>query len=372
MMFWDTQMHMVIFCITVLELVMLFFQVIYYLQRPKEEQRLRYLILLILVIVYNVFSGGVMPDNRIPIPIVAQNILAYFLGFSVSMYAIYFYYKLFDLKDLKFLATKGLFIFLFLSFLVGFVAPYLATGNLVLSQRITMIVPIVYGIAFVARATWYQVFKIKESKQQGDVMDTLYLAITAHFSMVCWATVPIINLVGDFQLLEHSVTNVGFLFMSVFYIRSSTQQPKGENMRNNTSEAALVERMKEKSFDIEKLNDSQKEIFIRLAEQAYMSVLSKTEGGSHDVPAPPNITRQHYENSFKKYNLSRRELDVLPLLIKGNPYKAIAEELNISEKTVSKHISNIFSKTGVNNKVELINKLLPTTWQQVSNRSPDQ
>jgi len=43
--------------------------------------------------------------------------------------------------------------------------------------------------------------------------------------------------------------------------------------------------------------------------------------------------------------------------LKGVRYKAIAQTLFISEKTVSKHIQNIFEKVGVTNKVELINKL---------------
>jgi hypothetical protein len=44
--------------------------------------------------------------------------------------------------------------------------------------------------------------------------------------------------------------------------------------------------------------------------------------------------------------------------------KMLGDKLNISDKTVAKHISNIFSKVEVGNKVELINKLDP---QQFSN-----
>jgi DNA-binding NarL/FixJ family response regulator len=56
--------------------------------------------------------------------------------------------------------------------------------------------------------------------------------------------------------------------------------------------------------------------------------------------------------------LTTREIEVAGLIAKGKTYKEIAKELYISEKTVTKHIQNIFGKAGVSNKVELINKLI--------------
>jgi DNA-binding CsgD family transcriptional regulator len=45
--------------------------------------------------------------------------------------------------------------------------------------------------------------------------------------------------------------------------------------------------------------------------------------------------------------LTMRELQVLRLLATGKTNKAIARELSLSEKTVDRHVSNIFGKTGV-------------------------
>jgi DNA-binding CsgD family transcriptional regulator/tetratricopeptide (TPR) repeat protein len=49
-------------------------------------------------------------------------------------------------------------------------------------------------------------------------------------------------------------------------------------------------------------------------------------------------------------SLSDRELQVLRLLAAGRTNRAIAEELFISEKTVARHVSNIFDKLGVSSR----------------------
>ena len=63
------------------------------------------------------------------------------------------------------------------------------------------------------------------------------------------------------------------------------------------------------------------------------------------------------EENCARYSLTCREIEIVNEIIKGQSYKLIAYTLNISEKTVSKHVSNIFGKVSVTNKVELINKL---------------
>lgn len=53
--------------------------------------------------------------------------------------------------------------------------------------------------------------------------------------------------------------------------------------------------------------------------------------------------------------ISARELEVIKLLIDGNSYQGIADELHISLATIQSHIRNIYRKTAVNSKIELIN-----------------
>lgn len=68
---------------------------------------------------------------------------------------------------------------------------------------------------------------------------------------------------------------------------------------------------------------------------------------------------REFEMNCKKYDLTPREIEIISLLMKGQPYKVIGTSLAISSKTVARHVANIFAKLDVNNKIELINKLMP-------------
>lgn len=60
----------------------------------------------------------------------------------------------------------------------------------------------------------------------------------------------------------------------------------------------------------------------------------------------------------EKFNLTKREIEILGEVSSGASYHQIAEKLFISPKTVRKHIENIYSKLHVHNKVEAIQKAM--------------
>ncbi len=306
-----TQMHMVTFSITMFEILMLFFQVIHFLERTDDKKRLLYLLLLVLLILYNITSGF-FPDENIPFPIELQTVIAYLVAFTMSMYCVYYFYKAFDLRLLKSFATFGSLIFLLAPFIFLFVVPYYITGNLDFSRRLTVVIPFLYGIAFIGVTTKAFIFKFQE-KEYSDKAK-FELVIAAYVALLCWVALPVIVFFGDFQVLEHSVTNAGFLIMTIVYIRSSIHQSRLE----------------------------------------YNLLLTSGQNLEHLI-----------ELNCEKYNLTPREIEIVSLIIKGYSYKIIGATLNISEKTVAKHVSNIFSKVSVSNKVELIYKLEAREWSPV-------
>lgn len=61
---------------------------------------------------------------------------------------------------------------------------------------------------------------------------------------------------------------------------------------------------------------------------------------------PPNIAARVAEY-LSQIELSKRELEVLTLIVKGKSNKRIAFALNIAEHTVNNHVKSILSKLGV-------------------------
>lgn len=57
------------------------------------------------------------------------------------------------------------------------------------------------------------------------------------------------------------------------------------------------------------------------------------------------------------YNLTKRELEILPFVLQGMTNQEIADELYITPVTVKAHLQRIFKKMGVNNRTSLCHKL---------------
>lgn len=92
---------------------------------------------------------------------------------------------------------------------------------------------------------------------------------------------------------------------------------------------------------------------LAVIKQAYSTLLNHVP--NHPIPLEP-VARDYHSN-FRKYNLTAREIEIIELVVKGQSYKVIGDSLHISNRTVDRHVSNIFTKLSVSNKIELINKL---------------
>jgi DNA-binding NarL/FixJ family response regulator/nitrogen-specific signal transduction histidine kinase len=82
-------------------------------------------------------------------------------------------------------------------------------------------------------------------------------------------------------------------------------------------------------------------------------------GGNLDFKQKEKDTEatNRFEQNCKAYQLTPREIDISKLISEGYSYKQIGDSLFIAERTVKKHVQNIFEKVSITNKVQLINKL---------------
>lgn len=71
------------------------------------------------------------PDNRIDIPIAMQNIVAYVVALLMSLYFIFYIYKVLDLSKMRFYAFQGSLIFIVLPFIFvsASICTYWRLGN---------------------------------------------------------------------------------------------------------------------------------------------------------------------------------------------------------------------------------------------------
>lgn len=86
-----------------------------------------------------------------------------------------------------------------------------------------------------------------------------------------------------------------------------------------------------------------------LKDHAYLTVLSEI---------PTQEQNQLILNLNITEKFTEREGQITTLLIQGKTYRVIAEELHVSENTIKTHVKNIYSKSGVQNRTELMNLIL--------------
>lgn len=72
-------------------------------------------------------------------------------------------------------------------------------------------------------------------------------------------------------------------------------------------------------------------------------------------PKKDNLIEKNSIDFFcNEYEITSREKEVIQLLVKGCSYNKISEELMISLSTTKSHVYNIYQKTNVKNKIELL------------------
>lgn len=98
-----------------------------------------------------------------------------------------------------------------------------------------------------------------------------------------------------------------------------------------------------------------------LSQKLFSAIGELQDGGA---PMSPSIANMVIRSMHKKqaqpnpYGLTARESEILTSLSKGNSYKLVASELNISIDTVRTHIKNVYEKLQVHSQAEAVAKAI--------------
>lgn len=90
-------------------------------------------------------------------------------------------------------------------------------------------------------------------------------------------------------------------------------------------------------------------------------------GGKQEEDLSNHILNAALSSSKKLYSISTREMDVFKLLVNGLSNKEISDELYISEHTVKNHITRIFQKMEVSDRLQAMAKVYQTCIEEGGN-----
>ncbi len=318
-----TQMHIITFLFICIETVILLYLVIYRLARPDDKSSFFNILLILLLIFYNV-TGGFLPDENLPGSYYLQTSVAYATGFITPCYFPYYVFNSFALEKMKFHAYKGVFLFLVLPYII-FVTIFIGSGKLDVAKNI-LVIPVLYAIWVIVtligavKFKYQNYFRTKASKEEVGV---LFLSLTP------WVGLPVIDYFNLGQAVEATTTNTGFLLLLALQLKQHISLVKAEHQRLIESEEQLL----------------------KWNEQLQEEVRKRTQ-------ELENISREErLAQNCKLYSFTAREIEIVILVYKGYSHKQIAEMLFIAERTVAKHVQNIFEKAQVSNRLELSRKL---------------
>lgn len=285
--------------IILVEILLLSFLFFHYLTYRKDLSRLRFLVLTACFINYNIWSG-LLPDSSIGISLFFQSIIEYTSGIVLACY--YYFYLVVELRmaQEKYFNVKNLIIILFGLFFIFIIGNFFF-DKLGLAQQVFLFAAILVSVMFCVKTI--KLLVGTKNNMSEDNMPHRLMLVSGYVGIIFMASMPINVFFGDVQILDVGLVNVSFILAFYAYFRYQTYLDK---LRHE-----LIE----------------------------------------------SVNANAYKPKLKtSYNLSERELEVADLILKDIKFFAISEKLNIAEKTVSKHASNIYRKTETHNKFEFIQK----------------
>lgn len=301
--FLDTHLHWLPLVFIRIELIFLIIQLWEIWKHPYVRRQWWYVILLLLLLFFNLVNGQ-FPDERLPVDIRLQYILAYGASYLLGAYFPFYFYKNFRLDSLRFHATYGVCLFLLLPYLVFNVLLYLLNGQLIPDQEWGVLVPATYGVVVLAA-----ICRAIRGKRRDDAEWPGYReALAVWLALLPWEAMSLFAFYPVPQTLHILIANLGWLVVTFFMMARAAQAHQARHL--------------------------------------------------HYKELTREITQEEYEANYRALPISEREMDVVLLLREELTTAQMAERLFIAPNTVKDHITAILKKTGCHDRKELLARLL--------------
>jgi len=302
MLFPGTQMHWLTLVLILIESYLFVVQFFHFLNRPKDRQRLWYLVLLGLLIQFNV-ANGLFPDPSWCIDIKLQVMIAYGAAYVMGAYIPFYFYKSYGLKPLRFHATWGVSIFTFGPYVIFDVILYAYNGKLIPDRELGVVIPAIYGLVVLTA-----MFRaIRRKYQLTGKLRQYRCELAVWAAIIPWEVMSVFAFYPAPQWVRIGLGNLGWLVITLLYFRSAIR-------------FSWYEHKKLKGLQLE-------------------------------------ITKEALLLICKDHGLSERIADVTWLWAQGNSKQSIADTLFVTKDTVKSHISKLYKTLEVSGQEELIRKL---------------
>jgi DNA-binding CsgD family transcriptional regulator len=296
-----TQLHWLTLVFIVIEFSLFTAQLFHYLNRPGDRQRLWYLLLLALLIIYNLANGffpdpARWPDMRVQV-LVADG-FAYLMGAYIPWY----FYKAYELKALRWQVRRGVPLFILLPFAIFSIA-YLFNNQLPGDREWTVLVPALYGMVVL----WAMLRAILVKYRETGNRRRYRCELAVWLAILPWEAMAVFAFYPAPQWLRILLANLGWLVITVLQFEKAVRHSR---------------RVDQKLRELTRV-----------------------------------ISTEEYLANCRLCQFSERETDIALLFREELTSREIGERLFISEMTVKTHITNMLRKTGDHNRRELVRRL---------------
>ena len=301
-----TEMEQVTFVILVFQVLVLSAQSVIYFSRPDDKSRLRFSVLIIAYVLYNIGSG-LFPDPDMEIPMIVQFLIEYCSAIYMAIYFICYIYDEYQIQPVQPFTIKSLTVTLVGSFILLFIIPYLRYGDLALSRELFLPVPALVAIVYFYKIS-RQLYRIYRKDATIEKPYKLRL-ISSNLGLLSLTSLPVIAIIGNYQVLQHIVVNFGFILMMITYMKDFIVQAQNE--------AILLTQLPKKEDTVE----------IQIADTILDELLQYLRNfEDQKAYLRPGITMS---GLAKKFNTNNRYLSYVVNKYKGQTFKRYINDLRI-------------------------------------------